>query len=69
MRGGVEAVAGLVSEVDPPDEGQPVVDDDRLLVVAVHRTLVAVEFAADPRSAPQLVAHRAHLPARRPEER
>ena len=34
-------------QVDPADEGDPVVDDDRLLVVAVQRPLVRVERALD----------------------
>jgi len=43
MVAGVVAVAGLRREIDAADEGDPVVNDDRLLVVAVHRTLVRVE--------------------------
>jgi hypothetical protein len=69
MGGRVEPVTRIEGEIDPSDKGQPVVDDDRLLVVAVHRTLFAVELAANPGPAPQLIAHRTHLPARRPEER
>ena len=46
----VVPVAGLVREVDPADEGDPVVDDDRLLVVAVNRPLARIELALDPRA-------------------
>ncbi len=46
MIAGVEAVAAERGEVDPPDEGDLVIDDHELLVVAVHRTLVGVERAA-----------------------
>ena len=69
MLGRVEAVAGLGGEIDAADERDPVVDHDRLLVMAVHRPLLRVELALDPRVARQLVAHRAHLAARRPEQR
>jgi hypothetical protein len=40
MAGGVEAVAVLGREVDSADECDPVVDDDRFLVVAVEGSLV-----------------------------
>ena len=43
MAGGVEAVAVLGREVDAADECDPVVDDDRLLVVAVEGPLARVE--------------------------
>ena len=47
--GRVEAVAGLRGQVDAADERDPVVDDDRLLVVAVQGALVRVERALDAR--------------------
>ena len=43
----VEPVACEVREVDAADEGQLVVDDHELLVVAVQRPLVRVERAHD----------------------
>ncbi len=69
MRGGVEAVAGLVRQVDAADEGDRVVDDDRLLVVAVHRPLARVERALDPRPDREAVAHLPHLCPGGPEHR
>ena len=47
----VETVARFGGEVDPADERDAVVDDDRLLVVAVHRPLLRVERALDLRVA------------------
>ena len=43
----VEAVAGVVGQVDPADERELAVDHDRLLVVAVERVLPRVGLAAD----------------------
>jgi hypothetical protein len=40
VAGAVEAVAVLGREVDSADECDPVVDDDRLFVVAVEGSLV-----------------------------
>ena len=45
----VEAIAAERGQVDPADEGDLVVDDHELLVVAVHRTLAHVELAANTR--------------------
>ena len=50
MLGRVPAVAGERRQVDPADVRDPVVDDDRLLVVTVHRPLAVVERHADPRA-------------------
>ena len=65
----VETVARLGGEVDPADERDAVVDDDRLLVVAVHRPLLRVERALDLRVADEAIAHLPHVFARRAEER
>ena len=65
----VVAVAGFGGEVDAADEGDSVVDDDRLLVMAVHRPFLAVEGALDLRVADQLVAHLPHVASRRPKQR
>ena len=65
----VETVARLGGEVDPADERDAVVDDDRLLVVAMHRPLLRVERALDLRVADEAIAHLPHVLARRAEER
>ena len=65
----VEAVARLGGEVDPADERDAVVDDDRLLVVAMHRPLLRVERALDLRLAHEAIAHLPHVLARGTEER
>lgn len=57
----VEPLAPERREVDPTDEGDPIVDDDELLVMTVHRSLVRVEGHRDARAANQLVAHAPHL--------
>ena len=59
----VVAVAGLGGEIDAADERHPVVDHDRLLVMAVHRPLVRVEAALNLRSRDQAIPH---LPYRVP---
>src|SRR5439155_3350374 len=65
----VEAVAGERGEVDPADERDGVVDDDELLVMAVQRTLAAVEDETNSVSGHELVARGPHLPPVRMEER
>ncbi len=65
----VESPAGERREVDAADEGDAVVDDHELLVVAVHRPLLRVEPGLDARSGDELVAHRTHLAAVGMEER
>ena len=65
----VEAVPRLRGQVDAADEGDAVIDDDRLLVVAVQRALARIQRAADPRTADQVVAHRPDGPARGREDR
>ena len=47
MAAAVEAIAGFRGQVDSAHESDPVVDHDRLLVVAVHRPLLRIERAAD----------------------
>jgi hypothetical protein len=42
VRGRVVAVSGVRRQVDAADEGDPVVDDDELLVMAVQRPLLRV---------------------------
>ena len=69
MFAGVKAVAAERGEVDPTDERDLAVDDDELLVVAVHRALVRVERALHPRATHQLLANVAHGCTRRLEHR
>jgi hypothetical protein len=57
----IEAIAGLVGEVDPADERDLVVDHDRFLVMAVHRPLAAVELHPDLRPAGEPLAKLAHV--------
>ena len=52
----VVAVAGQRRQVDPADEGDLVVDDHDLLVVAVQRPRAGLELGADPGAADELVA-------------
>ena len=58
--GVVETVAGEIREVDAAHEGQLVVDDHELLVVAVQRPLVRVERAHDGAVLAERIAHAAH---------
>jgi hypothetical protein len=55
----VEAVACQRGEVETADIGDAVVDDNELLVVAVHRALARVELHVDARAPRELVAPRA----------
>ncbi len=60
----VEPVAGFGCQVDAADEGDAVVDDDRLFVMAVHRPLLRIEGALDLVSdRSDALAHRADLAA------
>ena len=43
---GVEPIAGLRREVDSADEGDAIIDHDRLLMVTVQRAFLRVEAAA-----------------------
>ncbi len=52
----VEPIAAEAGQVDPADEGDLVVDDHELLVVAVGEALVTVEHALDPRPGAELLA-------------
>jgi hypothetical protein len=58
----VEAIAGFRGQVDSADEGDAVVDHDRLLVVAVHRPLLRIERAANLCPAAEVLAHLAYRP-------
>ncbi len=57
----VEPVTGLGGEVDAADERDPVVDHDRLLVVAVQWPLLRIKPTLDAGVASQVGAHRAHV--------
>ncbi len=63
----VIAVAVLRGHVDSTDEGDPVVDHDRLLVMAVHGPFSGVERAADACFRERL-PDLAHVPPGRPEQ-
>ncbi len=65
----VPAVAGHVGHVDPPDECELAVDDQRLLVMAVERVLPRIRLALDLRRACELLHPRFHLLAGRMEDR
>ncbi len=65
----VKPVAAKRGEVDPADERDLAVDDDQLLVMAVHRTLMSVECALDARATHQLLANLANGCSRRLEDR
>jgi hypothetical protein len=65
----VEAVARECRQVDPAHERRLVVDDDKLLVMAVEGTLARVERHRDPRPARQLVARLPYFSAVRVEQR
>src|SRR5204863_4921874 len=65
----VEAAPRVVGQVDPADEGDSVVDDDELFVMAVHRALPRVQRAADARAACECVAKLPALCSIRVEER
>ena len=69
MLAGVEAIAGLRREVDSADEGDAIIDHDRLLVVTVQRAFLRVEAALDPGLLGEGVAHPRDLAPRRPEQR
>ena len=66
------AVVGIPSverEVDASDEGDAVVDHDRLLVMAVHEADAGVELAVDPVSQVEPLDHLPHFSSRRTEDR
>ncbi len=65
----VAAVAAEQAQVDAADEGDAVVDDHELLVVAVERPLPRVERHRDPRASGELVACLTHLASVRVEHR
>ena len=68
MVAGVEPVAVLGGQIETADEGDPVVDHDRLLVVAVHWALMSVERNLRARAVDEPVAHRPHVGPGRAEE-
>ena len=57
----VVRIAAVVREVDASDERDPVVDHDRLLVVAVHVTDTRVQLALDVGPPAEALRHRAHV--------
>jgi hypothetical protein len=59
----VEAIAGFRGQVDSADEGDAVVDHDRLLVVAVQGPLLPIECTVDLRSSAEALAHPSHCPS------
>jgi hypothetical protein len=65
----IEPVPRERREVDAANERDAVVDDDELLVMAVHRSFSRVELHLDPRALRELVAHRPHLATVGVEER
>ena len=65
----IEAVAPERRQIDAADPRDAVVDDDRLLVVAVHRPLACVERRPDARSAGERVAQLPNVAARGLEQR
>ena len=50
---GVEAITRLRGEIDPADERHTIIDDDRLLVMAVHRPFLRIKCALDLRPSAQ----------------
>ena len=64
----VEAAAREIGQVDPADEGDAVVHDHELLVMAVHGPLASVEPDVDPRPAREPGRQLLHLGSRRVEE-
>jgi FkbM family methyltransferase len=69
MRARVEAIAGKQAEINPADEGDAVVDDHELLVVAVQWPLAGVERAAHAGSPTEDGPDFAHLAPGRPKHR
>ena len=65
----VVRVSSVQCEVDAADECHAVVDDDRLLVMAVHEPNAGVELAADPVSPVEPLDHLPHLATRGAEDR
>src|SRR5512133_2680204 len=64
----VIAIARFGGEVDPADKGHAIVDDDRLLVVTVHRPFLWIQSALGPSAPDELVAHVPHISSRWTEE-
>ena len=65
----VVGVSTVEREVDAPDEGDAIVDHDRLLVMAVHEPDAGVELAVDPVSKIEPLDHPPNLSAGRTEDR
>ena len=57
----VEAIAALRRQIDPSDERDTIVDHDRLLVVAVQRTLMRIKRTLDSCATRKLIAHSTNL--------
>ena len=68
MVASVAAVAAEARQVDAADERHSIVDDDRLLVMAMKRPFARVQSAGDRPRPPELVAHAADGSARWPED-
>ena len=65
----VEAISVFRGQVDASHECHPVVDHDRLLVVAMEGTLTGVERTMNVRSAAEFVSHVTNRASRRSESR
>ena len=65
----VETVHRIVSQVDAADEGDLAIDDDQLLVMGVHRALMAVQLYLDLRAGREVTAHGPHVEPPRPKDR
>ena len=65
----VVGIAAVECEVDASDVRDPVVDHDRLLVMAVRRSRAGIERGPDLRMAGERALHLAHVPARGSERR
>jgi len=61
MIAGVVAVTAQVGHIDPANEGDPTIDHERLLVVAVKRMLAGIKLTPDLRLAHQPRHALAHL--------
>ena len=69
VRDAVEAIAAFSRQVDSADEGESVVDNDRLLVMAMQWTLPRVERPVDIGSCAAALPSTPNRSAGRPEER
>src|SRR5690242_9930475 len=60
MVGLIEAVAAELGQIDAAHEGELVVDDNELLVVAVNRVFTGIKVALDSRAGAECVADLPH---------